>query len=38
LLPTLGFTLSPATAGALMAFSSVSVVTNSLLLRRQFST
>ena len=34
LLPTLGFALSPALAGALMAFSSVSVVTNSLLLRR----
>jgi len=34
LLPTLGLVLSPATAGALMAFSSVSVVTNSLLLRR----
>ncbi|MCU0570406.1 MAG: heavy metal translocating P-type ATPase [Oculatellaceae cyanobacterium Prado106] len=34
LLPTLGIVLSPATAGALMAFSSVSVVTNSLLLRR----
>jgi P-type Cu2+ transporter len=37
LLPTFGVALSPATAGALMAFSSVSVVTNSLLLRRQFS-
>ncbi len=36
LLPTFGISLSPATAGALMAFSSVSVVTNSLLLRRQF--
>ena len=34
LLPSLGFALSPALAGALMAFSSVSVVTNSLLLRR----
>jgi Cu2+-exporting ATPase len=34
LLPSLGIILSPATAGALMAFSSVSVVTNSLLLRR----
>ncbi|NHC35521.1 heavy metal translocating P-type ATPase [Scytonema millei] len=34
LLPILGFVLSPAAAGALMAFSSVSVVTNSLLLRR----
>jgi Cu2+-exporting ATPase len=36
LLPTLGIVLSPATAGAFMAFSSVSVVTNSLLLRRTF--
>lgn len=35
LLPTTGFVLSPAAAGALMAFSSVSVVTNSLLLRRR---
>ena len=34
LLPTFGFVLNPAAAGALMAFSSVSVVTNSLLLRR----
>ena len=34
LLPNLGFVLSPAAAGAMMAFSSVSVVTNSLLLRR----
>jgi P-type Cu2+ transporter len=33
LLPVWGFALSPAAAGALMAFSSVSVVTNSLLLR-----
>lgn len=37
LLPSLGIVLSPATAGAFMAFSSVSVVTNSLLLRRIFS-
>lgn len=33
LLPTWGILLSPAAAGAMMAFSSVSVVTNSLLLR-----
>jgi Cu2+-exporting ATPase len=34
LAPISGLALSPAMAGALMAFSSVSVVTNSLLLRR----
>ncbi len=34
LLPSFGFILSPAGAAALMAFSSVSVVTNSLLLHR----
>ncbi|MBH8555674.1 copper-translocating P-type ATPase [Nostocaceae cyanobacterium CENA357] len=34
LLPSLGFVLSPSGAAALMAFSSVSVVTNSILLRR----
>jgi len=34
LLPSLGFVLSPSGAAALMAFSSVSVVTNSLLLQR----
>ncbi len=36
LLPSCNIVLSPALAGALMAFSSVTVVTNSLLLRRQF--
>lgn len=35
LLPKWGILLSPANAGALMAFSSVSVVVNALLLRRQ---
>jgi Cu2+-exporting ATPase len=34
LLPTAGFSLSPAAAGGMMAFSSVAVVVNSLLLRR----
>jgi Cu2+-exporting ATPase len=34
LLPSVGFVLSPSGAAALMAFSSVSVVTNSILLRR----
>lgn len=37
LLPGFGIALSPAVAAAFMAFSSVSVVTNSLLLRRQFT-
>ncbi|MBD1937832.1 copper-translocating P-type ATPase [Microcoleus sp. FACHB-68] len=37
LLPGFGIVLSPAAAGALMAFSSISVVGNSLLLRRTFS-
>ena len=36
LLPATGIALSPAAAGAFMAFSSVSVVTNSLLLRLGF--
>lgn len=36
LLPSWGIVLSPAMAGGLMALSSVSVVTNSLLLRRRF--
>jgi P-type Cu2+ transporter len=36
LLPSFGVILSPATAGALMASSSVLVVTNSLLLRNKF--
>ncbi|NEO55985.1 MAG: copper-translocating P-type ATPase [Okeania sp. SIO3B5] len=36
LLPSFGIILNPAVAGAFMAFSSVSVVTNSLLLRSTF--
>lgn len=38
LLPVFGIALSPSSAGALMAFSSLSVVTNSLLLRKTFAT
>jgi Cu2+-exporting ATPase len=38
LLPTLGVSVNPALAGGLMACSSITVVTNSLLLRRQFPT
>jgi hypothetical protein len=36
LLPSMGIALNPSAAGAMMAFSSVAVVANSLLLRRQF--
>lgn len=37
LLPQFGIALSPSVAGGMMAFSSLAVVTNSLLLRAQFS-
>lgn len=35
LLPTFGIALNPSAAGAMMAFSSIAVVSNSLLLRGQ---
>lgn len=37
LLPQFGIALSPSVAGGMMAFSSLAVVTNSLLLRARFS-
>jgi Cu2+-exporting ATPase len=37
LLPKFGFVLAPSTAAALMAFSSISVVTNSVILRKSMS-
>ena len=37
LLPQFGIALSPSVAGGMMAFSSLAVVTNSLLLRAQFA-
>ncbi len=36
LLPTMGVCLNPSAAAAMMAFSSVAVVTNSLLLRARY--
>jgi Cu2+-exporting ATPase len=37
LLPSMGIALSPSAAGGMMAFSSVAVVSNSLLLRAQYA-
>lgn len=37
LLPSMGISLNPSAAAAMMAFSSVAVVSNSILLRTQFT-